>query len=465
MSGRKLLLINPVQILHGRRHRGWNGIRFVPPLSLAYVAALTPDHWQVRLVDENAGDDAVRLAGGGAFVPDLVGISSYTATIPRTYELAHHFRERGIPVVVGGSHASALPEEVVRYAGVAFVGQAEGAWPRLLEDFEAGRLQEVYEGGMPPLDGLALPRRDLYPRRYFFDAVLTSKGCPYSCEFCSVWKTYERRYYQRPVEEVLEELAQMRARHLFFVDDNLTVNRRHTVALCRGMVERRLRKRFAIQASVELGLDEELLDWLQRAGCFLVSVGLESTDEETLRHVRKASNLKVGVSRFQEIVSRIQAHGMAVSASLIYGHDRDSLETFDQLEAFVAESGLDSVVHTILTPLPGTDLQERLAAEGRLLDLALPEGYAYFDAHHVAYAPARIGPEELLAANRQAVRRWTSGPRLVGNLWRTWRRTGSLLAALAAFQNNRWAAINASFSRAGDGPVIGAQKPAPGTGP
>jgi len=440
VGGRRLLLINPIQTLRGRRQRGWNGNRFVPPLSLAYVAALTPDHWHVRIADENAGDDTLRQMRRSGFVPDLVGISSYTATIPRTYQLAAHFRSQGIPVVVGGSHASALPQEVVRHAGVAFVGQAEGAWPR--------RLEEVYEGGMPPLEGLRLPRRDLYPHRYFFDAVLASKGCPYACEFCSVWKTYERRFLQRPVDEVLAELARLRARHLFFVDDNLTVNARRAEALCRGMVEQGLKKRFAIQASMEVGLDEDLLHWLERAGCFLVSIGLESTDEETLQHVRKASNLKVGVSRFREVVSNLHAHGMAVSASIIYGHDRDTPETFRQMEAFVAESGLDSVIHTILTPLPGTDLTERLAAEGRLADLPLPEGYTYFDAHHVAYLPARLSPRELLAANRAAVQRWTSGPALVGNLWRTWRRTGSPLAALAAFQNNRWAGINARSSAA-----------------
>jgi len=446
VGGRRLLLINPIQALRGRRQRGWNGNRFVPPLSLAYVAALTPDHWQVRIADENAGDDAIRLVQRWGFVPDLVGISSYTATIPRAYELAAHFRSRGIPVVVGGSHASARPQEVVRHTGVAFVGQAEGAWPRLLQDFETGRLEEVYEGGMPPLEGLPRPRRDLYPHRYFFEAVLTAKGCPYTCEFCSVWKTYERRFYQRPVEEVLDELDRVRARHLFFVDDNFAVNARRTETLCRGMVERGLGKRFAIQASMEVGLNEKLLGWLERAGCFLVSVGLESQEEETLQHLRKASNLKVGVSRFKEVISNVHAHGMAVSASIIYGHDQDTAQTFRELEAFVAESGLDSVVHTILTPLPGTDLEERLAAEGRLLDLPLPEAYTYFDAHHVAYVPARVSPEELLAANRAAVQHWSSSPALVRNLWRTWQRTGSPLAALAAFQNNRWAGINARSS-------------------
>jgi radical SAM superfamily enzyme YgiQ (UPF0313 family) len=440
MGGWRLLLINPIQRLGGRRQRGWNGNRFVPPLNLAYVAALTPANWEIRIVDENAGHDARQFA---AFVPDLVGISSYTATVPRAYELASHFRAWGIPVVIGGCHASAVPEETARYADVTFVGQAEGAWPRLLEDFERGQLQAIYEGGTPLLDGLPIPRRDLYPHRYLFDAVLTSKGCPYRCEFCSVWKMYEKRYLLRPVDEVLDELEQVQARHVFLMDDNLTANPSRAIALCQGMVERRLNKRFAIQASLEMGQNEELLCWLQRAGCFLVFVGIESLDESTLQHLRKTANLKVGIARYAETIDRIHGHGMAVSAGIIFGNDNDTLETCRHLEEFAVESGIDSPVYTILTPLPGTDLWERLKTEGRLLAHDLPEGYSYFDAHHVTYEPLRMTAADLLAAKRRAVCRATSGSALLRGLWQTWRRTGNLLATMASFQNSRWARINA----------------------
>jgi radical SAM superfamily enzyme YgiQ (UPF0313 family) len=440
LINRRLLLVNPVQILAGRRQRGWNGNRFVPPLNLAYIAALTPPDWEIRIVDENAGDDATRLNG---FRPDLVGITAFTATIPRAYELAAAFRRQGLPVIIGGSHASALPEEVACFADSAFVGQAEGAWRQVLDDLESGHLQPVYRGGMPPLAGLPVPRRDLYPHRYRFDAVLTSKGCPHACEFCSVWKSYERRTLQRPPGEVLDELAALRARHLFFVDDNLTASRAHAIELCRGMVDRRLGKRFAIQASLDAALDDELLYWLQKAGCFLVSVGLESTDEVTLQQVRKASNLRVGVACFATAVARFHARGMAVSASIIFGHDRDTPETFRHTEHFGRTSGLDSIVYTILTPLPGTDLHTRLQAEGRLFELSLPHDYAYYDAHHVLFAPQGMQAVELHAANRQAVARWTAGGALAVRAWRTWRQTRSALAALAALQNNRWARINA----------------------
>jgi radical SAM superfamily enzyme YgiQ (UPF0313 family) len=403
------------------------------------VAAQTPDEWEIRIVDENVRHYVPQADG---FQPDLVGLTSYTPNIPRAYELAAHFREKGIPVVIGGYHASAVPEEVLRFADVAFLGQAEGAWPQLLRDFEGGDLQPIYEGGTHALANLRMPRRDLFPHRYLFDAVMTSQGCPYRCEFCSVWKAHKKRYLTRPTEEVLDELEQVNASRIFFVDDNLPILRQHAIDLCKGMVERGLRKRFAMQASLEAGQDEELLHWLERAGCFLVCVGIESADEVTLKALRKASNLKVGVQHYGEAIARFQAHGIAVTASVIFGHDGDTVETFRELESFVNDMGVDSPVYTILTPLPGTDLWERLEAEGRLKAYDFPADYASFDMHHVTYEPLQITADQLLDANRGAVRRATSVPALVGGLWQTWRRTGSPLGALAAMQNSYWARLN-----------------------
>jgi radical SAM superfamily enzyme YgiQ (UPF0313 family) len=436
----RLLLINPTQWIAGRRQRGWTGTRSVPPLHLAYVAALTPDPWEIRIVDENVRQCVV---GTGNWRPDLVGITSYTCNAPRAYELAAQFRDRGIPVVLGGSHASAVPEEVLRYADVAFVGQAEGAWRQLLLDFARADLQAIYDGGVHSLAHLPLPRRDLYPHRYLVEAVVTSLGCPYRCEFCSVWKTSRGRYLLRPVAEVLDELEQIGTRTLFFVDDNLTVDPKRTIELCTGMVERGLEKRFAMMASLEAGQDEELLDWLARAGCFLVCIGIESLDETTLQRLRKASNLKVGIQQYREVIARFQAHGIAVTASIIFGHDTDTQSTFREIEAFVRTAGIDSAVYTILTPLPGTDLWTRLEAEGRLLYHGFPGDYAYFDVHHVTFQPAQLAAGELLAAKRGAVRRATSIPALLEGAWRTWRRTDSPLGAVASMQNRIWARFNA----------------------
>lgn len=436
----RLLLVNPIHYLQGRRQRGWSGNRFLPPLSLGYVAALTPQDWRIRIVDENAGQDATHIRD---FTPDLVGITSYTATVPRAYHLAAHFRALGTPVVIGGCHATAMPAETIQYADAAFVGQAEGAWPRLVQDFLNGQLGSVYDGGSPPLDNLPLPRRDLYPKRYVFDSVLTSKGCPNRCEFCSVWKMYGARYLTRPVPEVVDELEQIRSRHLFFVDDNVTANPARATELFSEMTRRGLRKRFAIQASLEVGQDVRLLRSLRRAGCFLILVGIESLDEETLQKLRKSSNLKVGVKHFGDAISRIHEHGMAVSASIIFGNDGDTPETFRSVESFVNKAGIDSPVYTILTPLPGTDLWDRLQAQSRVRPFHLPDDYAYFDTHHVTFEPRAISAEALLEANRQAVRRATSRGRLLRSIWSTWRRTGSVVSSLASFQNSRWMRLDA----------------------
>jgi hypothetical protein len=148
------------------------------------------------------------------------------------------------------------------------------------------------------------------------------------------------------------------------------------------------------------------------------------------------------VDRFGEVIARIQANGMAVSAGIIFGHDSDTLDTFRRLRALVARDGVDSPVYTILTPLPGTDLWARLEAEGRLRLGHLPEDYARLDAHHVAFEPLHLSADALRAANREAVREATAPLARARGLWRTWRRTGSLLAALASFQNNRWARSN-----------------------
>jgi radical SAM superfamily enzyme YgiQ (UPF0313 family) len=335
-------------------------------------------------------------------------------------------------------------------ADCAFVGQAEGAWPRLLRDCEDDRLRPLYDGGNPPLAGMPIPRRDLYPRRYLFDSVLTSKGCPYHCEFCSVWRTCGQRYLVRPVDEVIAELRQLRSRLLFFVDDNFAVDVERATELCRRMAALRPRKRFAIQTSLDLGDHPDLLRRLREAGCFLAFVGIESVEEESLRQIRKAANLRVGVGRYAEMVRRIQAHGMAVSAGVIFGTDADSGESVAAAQRFVRQAAVDSPVYTVLTPVPGTDLWERLEAEGRLRVGALPEGYARLDAHHVAFEPRGMSAEDLAAANRGAVLRATTPLALARAALGTLVHTRSGLATLAALRNNVWARQNLSVAE-GDG--------------
>ncbi|HSJ53647.1 MAG TPA: cobalamin-dependent protein, partial [Anaerolineae bacterium] len=200
----------------GRRHKGRlvhaGGAISMEPLALAYVAALTPPHWQVRIVDEVADELP------GDLEPDLVGLTSLTITVPRAYEIARHYRQRGVPVVLGGVHATLQPDEAQQYVDVVYQGEAETRWPALIADLEAGRLKPRYNGGATSteaealsrsgrgyrLQNLPLPRRSAYGRSYFLQLVSASRGCVYRCEFCTLWKMEGGRYRARPPLEVVE---------------------------------------------------------------------------------------------------------------------------------------------------------------------------------------------------------------------------------------------------------------------
>jgi len=286
---RKLVLINPVN--PARTGLTVNKSSRFPPIGLGIVAALTPAHWDVELVDENWEPFAYRDA-------DLVGITAFTASANRAYQIAAAYRARGVPVVMGGIHASMRPAEAQRFVDAVVVGEAETVWPQVVADAEAGRLQPVYGGSWPDLAGAPVPRRDLFHPGYMFASVQTSRGCPLDCEFCSVTAFNGHRYRRRPPAEVLDELATIPQKYLFFVDDNIIgygpSSREQALALFRGLVERRLDKWWFCQASLNFADDEEVLHWAGRAGCQMVFLGLEA---ERLNRTNKdllVENLRVG---------------------------------------------------------------------------------------------------------------------------------------------------------------------------
>ncbi|MBN1887278.1 MAG: cobalamin-dependent protein, partial [Thermoflexales bacterium] len=212
----KLVLVNPVN--PARTGLTVNKSSRFPPIGLGIVAALTPETWDVALVDENwepfAYQEADPSTGSG---PSLVGITAFTASAKRAYEIAAAYRERGVPVVMGGIHASMCTEEALQYVDAVVVGEAEAVWPQVVADVEAGQLQRVYQGEWTDMAGSPRPRRDLFHPGYLFASVQTSRGCPMDCEFCSVTAFNGRRYRRRPPAEVLDELETIPQKMLFFV--------------------------------------------------------------------------------------------------------------------------------------------------------------------------------------------------------------------------------------------------------
>ncbi len=390
---KKLLLINPVARYIKRKSIFFKNYIDAPfqPLNLAIIAALTPDDWEIEIFDEIFEPFSYREA-------DLVGITSYTGSAPRAYQLAEVYRSKGIPVVMGGIHASMLPEEAQKFVDSVVVGEAEGVWEQVINDFESGRMQKVYRAEMLSMTGAPLPRHDLLGERYKIASVQTTRGCPKDCEFCSVSTFNGRQYRKRPVEEVLDELEAIEQKIIFFVDDSFIENGKESeeraISLFKGMIERKLDKRWGCQVSISVADNEELLRYAYESGCRLMLMGVESEKESALDSLGKKLNLRQR-SRYDEIFKRIHDHKIGILGTFIFGMDTDTPEDLLERAKFIKKSRIDAVQPTILTPLPGTKLYERFLESDRLLFTNYPEDWARYDWSDIVYTPARMSREEM----------------------------------------------------------------------
>jgi len=432
-----LLLVNVVD----RGVPGFSSYRIsrIPPLALGYLASVTPPGWSLRVLDENFHRFSTLRDAGGA---DLVGLSAMTPDIWRAYGIARACRTEGVPVVLGGVHASMNPQEALEHAGTVVIGEAERLWPQVLSDFLSGRLERTYRGAWEPLEGLPAPRRDLFPAGYRTATVQTARGCPFGCEFCSVSRFNGGRYRSRPVPEVLAELATIRQRALFFVDDNLfgtgRQGRERALELFRGMVERRVDRYWFGQTSLEMARDDELLARASRSGCKLLLIGFESLQADSLRQMDKRVNLRLDPRRYRECIRAFHRHGIAVWGGFVLGADGDTRESVNRTYHFLKTSRLDVIQVTAITPLPGTRLYERLAREGRIAYTRYPEDWRRYAFMECVITPARLGREELDRALRRMRKRfWGSCARMAIRFLRTLLDTRSLSSAVAASKMNR----------------------------
>ncbi len=428
---RKLVLINPVN--PARTGLTVNRSSRFPPLGLGIVAALTPASWEVELVDENWSPFAYREA-------DLVGITAFTASVNRAYDIAAAYRERDVPVVMGGIHASMCSAEALRFVDAVVIGEAEAIWPQVVADVEAGQLRRIYRGGWPDLAGLPQPRRDLFHPDYMFASVQTSRGCPMDCEFCSVTAFNGRRYRRRPPEEVLDELETIPQKMIFFVDDNIIgygkKSRQQALALFRGMVERGLDKWWFCQASLNFADDEDVLCWAGRSGCKMVFLGLEAEEADGLAEVNKQLNLRRGVESYARAFRRIHRAGIAVLGAFIFGMDGDTPEKLRRRADYMIRRGVDVMQTTYLTPLPGTRLFKRLGDDGRLLYTDFPHDWDRYDMTEVIHRPQGMSPPALSRAMRESNRRMYGWPVLARKVVRTFFETRNPVAAMFAWSSN-----------------------------
>lgn len=388
-KGYKLLLVNPVN--NRRKGLMLDPHSIYPPIGLGIIAALTPPDWEVEIIDENFTPFEYTDA-------DLVGFTALTATVNRCYELAGEYRKNRIPTIIGGIHASMLPEEATQYVDSVVVGEAEGIWAEVIDDFTRGRMKQVYRAELPSIVDSPSPRLELFNPAYVFGSMQTTRGCPMKCEFCSVHTFNGSKYRLRSVENSVADFCAIPQELVYIVDDNFVgyskAAREHALAFFRGVAESGVKKQWGGSASMNIGQDEELMEWAAKSGCKMIFLGIESERIDQLVQANKTANLKIGVDHYADVYDMIHKYEISVMGAFIFGLDNDTPETIYKRTSYMLDADIDIMQASIITPLPGTALFRRFEEEGRLLHTNFPEDWERYNYAEVVHKPGKLSPRE-----------------------------------------------------------------------
>jgi radical SAM superfamily enzyme YgiQ (UPF0313 family) len=397
---------------------------------------------------------------------DLAGISTITATAPASYAVADDLRRRGIPVVIGGPHASFQPEEALEHGEYCLVGEAEQSLPMLVDALNGTRALDDVPGlvwrkngaivrnpaarPIDDLDSLPFPDYSLLDmgRRRMGAFLLggsivpiqTSRGCPYDCSFCSVTGMFGKRYRFRSTASVITELERYHAGQLFFFyDDNFAANTRHTRELLQAIIDRKFGFQWSTQVRADIARNPELLDLMYQAGCRTVFIGFESVDPRALAEMKKGQS----VDEMRFAVRELRRRGIHVHGMFVFGFDADTPETVKATVDFAIHERIDSAQFLLLTPLPGSQLFERLTAEGRINE----RDWDDYDAHHVTFRPTGFTAWKLQLAQIRAHARFYAWRRVFARLLHG-RLPSFLVGVYANRLNHRWKRKERDYLRA-----------------
>lgn len=440
----KIALVNPLS----RRTVGYHSIATkIPPLGLQVLAraALQAGH-DVEIIDEIFGtEETERFLRDRGY--DLVGLTSYTSSAPRAYELSAFCRQEGLPCMLGGPHAWACPEEAQQYVDTVVVGEADAIWEGILADAAAGNLQNRYTGGHPQLSagvGRACQSIGAINGNYDVACIQASRGCPIGCDFCSVTLYNGNRIRRRPTDDIIEEWNEIKKPFVFVVDDNFfgtsPTHAEDACSLLEQLIARGKRKHWFSQTSFNMGAQTRALKLAYRAGCRAMLVGIESFNEENLAEYNKALNRKL-LEDYQALTDGFHRAGIAILGGFVIGADHDDEHAAAATLRKAVQLGVDIIQMTNLTPLPGTKLYDRLRNAGRLLANRYPEDWERYTFIETVYQPARMDAETLdrtmYEIRRLATKRGWVFKRTLRTLW----QTRSLTTALFVHGMN-WAWSN-----------------------
>jgi radical SAM superfamily enzyme YgiQ (UPF0313 family) len=401
----KILLISPTIDTKKRTNRGL----MMPQLSLYILKGLTPPEHEVITIEEEAENVDFDAQC------DLVGISCMTANSPRAYKLTKEFRARGKTVVLGGVHPTILPDEALQYADSVVVGEAEGVWEQLLQDFQSGRLKSRYHNPMPDLEKY-VPKdfsKMVKRRLYNLIPILTTRGCPYNCDFCCVTDLYGKKIRHIPIKNVIRDIQESGAKNFMFLDDNIIGQPKYAKELFRAL--KPLNIKWVGQASVSLLVgDNGLMKLAAESGCKALFIGIESVSESQLKTMHKAIK---EISALQRALKEIRKMGILIHASMIFGFDNDTEETFHDTVNFLIKNKVSTASFNALTPYPGTRTYEELKNANRLITT----DWKYYDHNTVVFKPGNMTPYELQLYKTEAKKHFYSLTsvlkRLPGNLY------------------------------------------------
>lgn len=358
---------------------------YSPPLGLMTIAAATPNEYKIDFIDE----DFQPIDFSQEY--DIVGISAMTQQVLRAYEIADEFRAWGKTVVMGGIHATVLPDEALTHVDSVIIGEGEKLWRDFLEDFSNGTIKQKYEnssGNSISLDNSPVPRYDLVKPEYlkknnnFFNMIpiQATRGCPHDCSFCLVSKIYGKRIRKKSIRRILQELTKIKTlfgnQLILFADDNLFVDKEFAKALLREILPMRIN--WVGQSDISIINDPELLQLAYLSGCLMLLVGFESLNRNSLGSINANQWKMKQVEKYNEAVRIIQQNGIIVHASFVIGFDNDDYSTFEDIKNFTIQNKCAGQF-TVLTPIPGSKLYHDLQSQGRLFNDVFWDKCNFFD--------------------------------------------------------------------------------------